>query len=249
VSLGSSEDRHSSCTAHPPHVSPLSRPGTRPGIRPVIREHPVGGPAPRSRFPAAFQPPAFAFWASCSRHGIQLPSRSACRCRPNGRHRTLTGFPRFPRLSYGRVGLPLYPGDDGVPTTIGKSVAAACRLTTAGPYHPSPTQPTRDVMLTRHQQGFNVVSPFGLPLACDTRSERAPLGFPLSFAPSRYQPRTSGRGQIWNTDLKSRLRLKHNRTSKMDGPTQNVRHRVALYSHAARRAGWAGVASRSGSNG
>jgi hypothetical protein len=54
--------------------------------------------------------------------------------------------------------------------------------------------------MTRHRQGFSVIRPLGLPLACDTQSERAPLGFPLSFEPSRYQPRTSGRGQVWNTD-------------------------------------------------
>jgi hypothetical protein len=75
------------------HGSPASRQPFaagqhRPGLRPVIRQHPVGGPAPRSRFPAAIQPPAFASWASCSRHGIQLPSRSACRPTPRRRHRT-----------------------------------------------------------------------------------------------------------------------------------------------------------------
>jgi NAD-dependent DNA ligase adenylation domain len=74
----------------------------------------------------------------------------------------------------------------------------------AASQRPTPTTPccipTRDVRLTRHQQGSNVVNPSGLPLTCDTRSERASLGFPLSFAPSRYRPRTSGRGQVWNTD-------------------------------------------------
>src|SRR6266511_5182332 len=65
--------------AHPPHVSLLSQPDTRPGIRPVIRDS--TGWKDRcvalSRFPAAFRLPAFASWASCSRHGIPLPSRSA----------------------------------------------------------------------------------------------------------------------------------------------------------------------------
>ena len=115
-------------------------------------------------------------------------------------HRTLTGFPRSTRMRYGRVGCPLYPGGDGVPTTIGTSAVAACRLPTAGPYHPGCFPPTRDVRLTRHQQGFSVIHPSGLPLACNTRSERAPSGFPLGFAPGRHQPRTPGRGQVWNTD-------------------------------------------------
>ena len=74
------------------------------------------------------------------------------------------------------------------------------------PLPPRYRSPTRDVRLTRHQQGFRVIHPSGLPLTCSTRSERAPSGFPLSFAPSRYQPRTSGQGRVWNTDPKSRLR-------------------------------------------
>jgi hypothetical protein len=32
-------------------------------------------------------------------------------------------------MSYGRVGLALYPGDGGVPTIIGMSVIAACSAT------------------------------------------------------------------------------------------------------------------------
>jgi hypothetical protein len=136
VSLGSSEDQHSSSRLtrltsarfHGRASSPVS--GRLYGSIRLEDRH--DAPA----FPAAFRPPALASWASCSRHGIQLPSRSACRRTPRRCRRTLTGFPRSTRLSYGRVGLPLYPGDGGVPTTIGMSVAAACRLTTASPYHP-----------------------------------------------------------------------------------------------------------------
>ena len=193
--------------AHPPHVSPLARPGAYgPVSGQLSAQHPVGGPALRWRFPAAFRPPAFASWASCSRHGLQPSSRSACRSHPRRCHRTLTGFPRSTRMSYGRVGCPLYPGGDGIPTTIGTSVIAACRHHNGRPLPPQYYHPTRDVRMTRHQQGFRFIHPSGLPLTCDTRSERAPLGFPLSFAPSRYQPRTSGWGQVWNTDPKSRSR-------------------------------------------
>ncbi len=39
LSLGSGKLQHFVVKVHPPHVSPLSRPGTRPGIRPVIRDH------------------------------------------------------------------------------------------------------------------------------------------------------------------------------------------------------------------
>lgn len=82
------------------------------------------------RFPVAFPLPAFASWASCSRQGIGLPLQLAYR------HavqiwRTRTGFPRFARMRYGRVGCPLYSGDDGVHTAIEESVAAVCRLSAA----------------------------------------------------------------------------------------------------------------------
>ena len=103
------------------------------------------------------------------------------------------------------------------------------------PLPPRYRSPTRDVRLTRHQQGFRVIHPSGLPLTCSTRSERAPSGFPLSFAPSRYQPRTSGRGRVWNTDPKSRLR--HHAEPPINELAHNVRHRVAASGSAAVRAG------------
>jgi hypothetical protein len=61
----------------------------------------------RSSFPAAFRRPAFASWSSCSRQGVELPSRSADRQRPKGRERTPTGFPRFARSRRDRGGRPL----------------------------------------------------------------------------------------------------------------------------------------------
>jgi hypothetical protein len=61
---------------------------------------------------------------------------------------------------------------------------------------PRTCHPSRRAMITRHQRGFSVIHPMpSLPLACSTRTERAPLGFTPSFAPSRYRPRTSGREQ------------------------------------------------------
>lgn len=43
-----------------------------------------------------------------------------------------------------------------------------------------------------------------LPLACGTWTEQAPLGFPVSFAPDRYRPRTSRWGRVTDTDPGSR---------------------------------------------
>lgn len=62
--------------------------------------------------------------------------------------------------------------------------------------------PPRSGAITRHQRGFTDVHPIpSLPLTCGPQTEREPLGFPLSFTPSRYRPRTSGREQVSNTDL------------------------------------------------
>src|SRR6266487_1145993 len=190
--------------AHPPHVSLLSQPGTRPGIRPVIRAASgwrTGLTAPA--FPLSFD----------HRHSLLGRPVPATGCRlPHGRPTTapramdLTGFPRSARMSYDRVGCQLYPGSSGVPTTVEPSSVAARRISTARSLSSPQHDPTWGVAVTRHHHWFTHVHPSGLPLACDTRSERATLGFSLSFAPSRYQPRTSGRGQVQDTDLKSRLR-------------------------------------------
>jgi len=134
----------------------------------------------------------------------------------------------------GRAGCPLYPGGDGVPRDHRDVRDRRLPPCNGWPLPPRYRSPTRDVRLTRHQQGFRVIHPSGLPLACNPRSERAPSGFPLSFAPGRYQPRTSGRGRIWNTDPRSRLR--HGAEPPIDEPTHNVRPRVALPASAAFRA-------------
>jgi hypothetical protein len=162
-----------------------------------------------SRFPAAFRPPAFASWASCSRPGIQLTSRSTCRWASRRRppdpdgvstfhtHETRPGrassLPRERRCSHDHRDV----RGRRLPPHNGR------------PLPPRQCAPTRDVKLTRHQQEFSVIRPFGLPLTCNTRSDRTSLGFPLSFAPGRYQPRTSGRGRVWNTDPQSRPQHQH----------------------------------------
>ncbi len=162
-----------------------------------------------SRFPAAFRPPAFASWASCSRPGIQLSSQLACRRASRRRppdpdgistfhtHETrpdrASSLPRGRRCSYNHRDV----RGRRLPPHNGRPLPPRC--------YP----PTRDVMMTRHRQGFRVIRPLGLPFTCDTRSERAPLGFPLSFAPGRYRPRTSGQGQVRNTDPQSRPQHQH----------------------------------------
>ena len=175
---------------------------------------------------------------------VQLPPASARPLRrpdggvlspPHG-HKAPRGarFPRSARMRCGRAGCPLYPGGDGVPRDHRDVRDRRLPPCNGWPLPPRYRSPTRDVRLTRHQQGFRVIHPSGLPLACNPRSERAPSGFPLSFAPGRYQPRTSGRGRIWNTDPRSRLR--HGAEPPIDEPTHNVRPRVAPSASAATRA-------------
>jgi hypothetical protein len=49
---------------------------------------------------------------------------------------------------------------------------------------PCTTTRHQGVRLTRHQQGFTVIQPMpSLPLTCSPRTERGPLGFPLSSTP------------------------------------------------------------------
>jgi hypothetical protein len=138
----------------------------------------------RFRFPAAFRLPAFASWASCSRHGIPPPSRLAY-------HHTIdvvdrTGFPRSARMRYDRVGCQLYPGSSGVHTTANRPRPPLADSQRPAPHHPHHHHPTWGVAVTRHRHWFAHAHPFGLPLTCDTRSERAPLGFPLGFAPGHH---------------------------------------------------------------
>jgi hypothetical protein len=198
-------DQTASCSkAHLPTSAPLSRPGHQ-------TRYPASYPGPttwrsghsRSRVPVGFRPPAFASWASCSRQRVPLSSRSA--------YRTVTqtgpdsvGVSVF-RTHETRLGL-------GAPCTP-RTVVSTRPHTILGrhlppsngrplsPWHRSPPQ---DVQLTRHQQGFTGIHPApSLPLACGPRTEREPLGFPVSFAPGRCWPqqsRTSRWGQVLDTD-------------------------------------------------
>ena len=99
-----------------------------------------------SRFPAAFRLPAFASWSSCARWGAGPSLRSAYRSCCQGR--TPTGLPRSARMSCGRGGCPLYPGDCGARTAGRSSPAAARRLAAARPCTPV-QQPTTGGFLSR----------------------------------------------------------------------------------------------------
>ncbi len=138
----------------------------------------------RFRFPAALRPPAFASWASCSRPGVGPSLRSAYHHTHPGVRWTVTGFPRSTRLRHGRVGCPLDPGGDGVPTAVEASSVVVCRLSAASLSSPRHHHPTRGVAVTRHQRGFTCVQPSGLPLPVATGRSGDPWAFPWASHPA-----------------------------------------------------------------
>jgi hypothetical protein len=153
-----------------------------------------------SRFPAAFPLPAFAFWSSCSCQGIG---------RPHGR---LTG--------------PEDPDPDGVSTfrtheqrpgwvpsiSRGRRCSPGpATITSPRPphhsdmsLHPAATIHRCEALLDETSTRVYAIHPSGLPLACGSRMEREPLGFPPSSAPRDYSQRTSGWGQATEHGPKQR---------------------------------------------
>jgi hypothetical protein len=194
---------------------------------------PPGAATTSSWFPATFRLPAFASWASCSRQWSWAPLTVGLPALAPGpsptTYRTLTGFPCSARVRPGWGWVPSIPRGWRCPHGRECSTSAACRIATAKSLPARHCYPTRTVMLTRHQRGFPVSHPMpSVPLACGPRTERGPLGFPVSFAPSRYRPRTSRWGRVLDTDPRSRRR--HCRPPS-NGLTHYVRPHVAGISH------------------
>jgi hypothetical protein len=187
----------------PAHVGALSRPdGSPPGIRPVMRDDQQRADRPHLGFLSPFgrrhlllghPVPPVGLVHRCLRltatlHGVADPD----------------GVSVF-RTHETRLGL-------GAPCTP-RTVVSTRPRTILG-RHPPPSngwslspwscKPSQDVQLTRHQRGFTGIHPVpSLPLACGPRTEREPLGFPVSFAPDRCWPqqsRTSRWGQVLDTD-------------------------------------------------
>ena len=187
----------------PAHVGALSRPGAPRPVSGQLCEPTSGGLIDLVRFPVAFRPPALASWASCTRRGLG-PSLPPAYRHPLPAWRTPTGFPCSARMRHDWGWAPSVPRGRWCPHGRAQSLAAICRLPTARPLSSRRSTPSRDVQLTRHQRGFTGIHPMpSLPLACGPRTERAPLGFPVSFAPDRRwqrRSRTSRRGQVSDTD-------------------------------------------------
>jgi len=86
------------------------------------------------------------------------------------------------------------------PETRLRPAPAASQRPVLAPHLPHPIPV--GLPLTRHHRGFTGVHPSGLPLHLWPLDGTAALGLDhLSFAPRRYQRRTSGWGQASSTDL------------------------------------------------
>jgi len=113
-----------------PTSATLTGPGTTPGIRPVIRRSSLKERRYRPRFPAAFRPPALAFWA------ILFPPRRSAFLTvspPGTTARNPNGVTTF-RMRETRPGrVPPKPRGGGVHATGQMPPVAACRFTTASP--------------------------------------------------------------------------------------------------------------------
>ena len=204
LSFGSGGLDCSSSKAHLPHVSLLSQPGT-------MAWYPASYPGTAAWRSGLSVPVSCCLSAAGLRFlGILFPPRNSALLTvglPALAHRTLTGFPCSARVRCGRGRASSIPRGRRCPHGRVCSTTAACRITAARPLSPRCCIPAREVMLTRHHQGFPVSRPVpSLPLACDPQPERGPLGFPASFTPGRYRPRMSRWGQVTDTNPKSRHR-------------------------------------------
>jgi hypothetical protein len=101
-----------------------------------------------------------------------------------------------------------------LPLPSGQSLHPATSIHQRGPHYGASTE-------------VYAIHPSGLPLACDSRIERASLGFALSFEPRRPRAgrRTSGWGQAMSTGLELRTRHQSNLLSTCS--LVSVRPRVA----------------------
>ena len=184
----------------PDHVSALSRPGTSPGVRPVIHGDQLEGLAQLPWFPAAFPPPAFASWSSCSRQGIGPSSRSAYRTRGSGPRR---GF----HVPHARA-------TTGVGAFISRGRRCSPRLATitsprppllnGTSLHPATTTIHARLRLTKHQRGFKQFTRpiFASPVAPGWNG--SPWAFPRASHPALAGDARRGGDRPSSTDPKQR---------------------------------------------
>jgi hypothetical protein len=159
--------------------------GTRPGGRPEVVPVSCCLSATGVRFLGVLFP-----------LGISLPHGRPTGLSLRGDDRTISGFPRSTRMRDDRVGCPYYPG-----------TAVLSRPTLN--HRPSPAASQRPVLhpgAASHLPGLNVTGHEGIhshspqpvfPSPVTPGWNTGPWASSLSFAPHRYQRRTSGRGRAF----------------------------------------------------
>jgi hypothetical protein len=147
-------------------------------MRPVTPPATAGGAATHRRIPVAFRLAAIRFLghpvpAGEFRVPHGLPTSTAMVPDPDG----VSTF-RMDEIRPGWV--PSLPRGHGAHTT-GKPRPAATAASQRQALRSSDTSHLPELSVTRRPRGFTHVHPSGLPLACNTRTERASLGFSLEL--------------------------------------------------------------------
>ena len=188
--FGASVSAHDSSKAHQAHVSSLSRQAfacIRPVMRHGCRRHNLVVPvscclsAAGIRFLGLPLPPRDSAFLA-----IGLPST------PKGECWDLDGVSMF-RTNEMRVG-------SGAPFTPGlrcshnrrKRIGCRCRSSATSPALRS-FSCLPELRVTKPHQGFTLVHPSTLPLACDPRTRQGPLGFPSASHPTVTRDAREGR--------------------------------------------------------
>jgi hypothetical protein len=183
-------------------------------------------------FPAAFRPPAFASWASCPARGFR-PSYDRPTAPPAG-GADPSGVSMF-RTRETRPGPDALctPGT-AVPARPRMHPAAACRPFNGRSLSPRYRNPSRDVFLTRHQQGFTGIHPsrpFPSPVAPGRNGN--PWALPWASHPAEQDPAAHARA---GTSLRHWPGITPSPSAtSLSGPTQHERHHVAMHLESAPR--------------
>ena len=162
-----------------------------------------------SRFPAAFQPPAFASRSPCSRPGPGPSSRSAYRVPP--RRPDPDGVSTFHTCEIRPGRVPPLPRGRRCSSRPDAVPGRRLPFPSAQSLHPAPASHQRGSSITGHQRGSRDSPVRSAPHLWPPGWDGRPLGFPLCSAPRRYRRRTTGRGRAAST--RPKLRDRHSRPS------------------------------------
>jgi len=126
----------------------------------------------------------------------------------------------------GRVGCPLYPGDQRCSPDRMPCPASACHVTVATSLHPTCTSHRAELRFTRHQRGFTRFTRPVCPSPVALSMGRGPLRlYPRASHPTVTSSARQGQGQAAST--RPGLHHRHHVGPPNCESTRKVRHRVA----------------------